>query len=102
MPGSPAKIVETGELIKSLKKLKRTLDGWQYNSVVQALAREATSLSDHHTILPQQNPGYPDEPETRVHPLVTGFVLIYSYLPETENTPPRILLETVLPVQAKK
>src|SRR5215475_2330145 len=98
MPGSPAKIVETGELIDSLKKLKRTLDRPQYDSVIQALAREATSLSDHHAILPQQDPGYPDEPETRVHPLVPGFVLIYSYIRETEDAPARILLKTVLPV----
>jgi hypothetical protein len=98
MSGSPAKIVEADEFIDSLKKLKRALARPQYDSLIRTLAREATSLSDQHAALPQQDPAYPDEPGTRVHALVTGFVLIYSYLRETEDAPPRILLKSVLPV----
>jgi hypothetical protein len=104
MSGDPvhAKIVETPEFIDSLKRLKRTLGRLEYESVVRAVACEATRLSDHPSVLPRQDLHYPDDPETRVHPLLPGFVLTYSALPETKNLGPRILLKPVLRVQEKK
>lgn len=102
MPGGPAKIVETDEFIDSLRKLKRELAGPQYDSVIRTLATEVTSLSGHHAILPRHDSGYPDEPETLVHSLDPGFVLIYRYVRESENAPARILLKAVLRIQEKK
>jgi hypothetical protein len=104
MPGDPVrdKFIETDEFLDSLKELKRTLARSEYRALISIVVRETIRLSDDPDRLPQLDPSYPDEPETRVHHLVPRFVLIYRVLPKTKDPGPRILLQSVQCVQEKK